>query len=145
MARGTLDAFRQFARERSLRRTGRTLRDNNVVQSQVGLAEAKLRSAKAYLVSTLERLWREAPPTRLTEEHEIDLRLAATWAINQAGEVVDTVYKAVGADAIFENRPFERRLRDMHAATQQGQGRLFHFEIVGQILLGLEPEDRMFR
>jgi alkylation response protein AidB-like acyl-CoA dehydrogenase len=81
----------------------------------------------------------------LSQAQEIELRLAATWAINQAAEVVDAVYKAAGADAIFENRPFERRVRDMHAATQQGQGRMFHFEIVGQILLGLAPEDRMFR
>jgi alkylation response protein AidB-like acyl-CoA dehydrogenase len=144
MARGTLDAFADFARGRALRRTQRTLRDNGVIQSQVGQSEARLRSARAYLLATLETLWDEVEG-RLNEAQEIELRLAATWAINQAAEVVDTVYKAAGADAIFENRPFERRVRDMHAATQQGQGRLFHFEIVGQILLGLAPEDRMFR
>jgi hypothetical protein len=36
-------------------------------------------------------------------------------------------------------------MRDIHAGTQQGQGRPVHFETVGQMLLGLPPEGRMFR
>jgi hypothetical protein len=36
-------------------------------------------------------------------------------------------------------------LRDIHAGTQQGQGRPIHFETVGQVLLGLPPQGRMFR
>ena len=60
-------------------------------------------------------------------------------------EVVAQVYSAAGATAIFNENPFERRLRDIHAGTQQGQGRPVHFETVGQILLGLPPEGRMFR
>ena len=47
--------------------------------------------------------------------------------------------------AIFENNPLERRMRDIHAGTQQGQGRQVHFETVGQIMMGLPPEGRMFR
>ena len=55
------------------------------------------------------------------------------------------VYHAAGASAIFKNNPLERRLRDIHAGTQQGQGRPVHFETVGQMLMGLPPEGRMFR
>ena len=72
-------------------------------------------------------------------------RLAATWAIHQARDVVATVYHAAGATAIFESNPLERRMRDIHAGTQQGQGRPIHFETVGQMLMGLPPEGRMFR
>ena len=63
----------------------------------------------------------------------------------QAREVVATVYHAAGAGAIFESNPLERRMRDIHAGTQQGQGRPIHFETVGQMLMGLPPEGRMFR
>ena len=73
------------------------------------------------------------------------LRLAATWAIQQSRDVVATIYGAAGSNAVFNENPFERRLRDIHAGTQQGQGRPVHFETVGQILLGLPPEGRMFR
>ncbi len=68
------------------------------------------------------------------------IRLAPTYAIHQAKEVVDAAYHAAGSTAIFTSRAFERRFRDLHAVTQQLQGRLAHFETVGQFLLGLEPD-----
>ena len=41
---------------------------------------------------------------------------------------------------VFQSNAFERRFLDMHAVTQQLQGRLAHFETVGQHILGLEPD-----
>jgi len=73
------------------------------------------------------------------------LRHAAINVRARSRDVVVTVYNAAGATAIFNENPFERRLRDIHAGTQQGQGRPIHFETVGQILMGLPPEGRMFR
>ena len=91
-------------------------------------------------------MWREAQKSgAIGAEHHPQLRLAATWAIHQARDVVATVYHAAGAAAIFEANPIERRMRDIHAGTQQGQGRAVHFETVGQMLMGLPPEGRMFR
>ena len=46
-----------------------------------------------------------------------------------------------GVDAIFPGSPFERRFRDMHTLSQQIQARDAHFEAVGQILLGVPPEE----
>jgi hypothetical protein len=43
--------------------------------------------------------------------------------------------------AVFEGNPFERRLRDDHTVARQGQGRILHYETVGQIMLGLAPEN----
>ena len=70
------------------------------------------------------------------------IRLASTWAIHQAREVVNTLYHAAGSVAIFEENPFERRLRDIHTVAQQAQGRQLHFETVGQILLGVATENQ---
>jgi hypothetical protein len=54
--------------------------------------------------------------------------------------VVDILYQAAGAAAIFNENPFERRFRDVHSVAQQLQGRQQHFETVGQYLLGLEAD-----
>ena len=70
------------------------------------------------------------------------IRLASTWAIHQAREVVNTLYHAAGSVAIFAEHPFERRLRDIHTVAQQAQGRQLHFETVGQILLGVATENQ---
>ncbi|HEY8871487.1 MAG TPA: acyl-CoA dehydrogenase family protein [Stellaceae bacterium] len=146
IARGAFDAFIEIARDKVPRGSRGTLRENNVIQSQIGQCEAKLKSARAYLRGVIGEMWDEARETgRISPEHHPQLRLAATWAIHQSRDVVATVYHAAGASAIFENNPLERRMRDIHAGTQQGQGRPIHFETVGQMLMGLPPEGRMFR
>jgi indole-3-acetate monooxygenase len=146
IARGALDAFVELARDKVPRGARNPLRHNNVIQSQVAQCEAKLRSSRAYVHATLREMWDEAERSGdFTSEQHARLRLAATWAIQQSREVVATIYGAAGATAIFNENPFERRFRDMHAGSQQGQGRPVHFETVGQILLGLPPEGRMFR
>ena len=71
------------------------------------------------------------------------LKLAGTYAVHQAKEVVDTVYHAAGATAIFESNPFERRFRDMHTVIQQVQGQFANFEMVGQVLLGLPSPSKL--
>jgi alkylation response protein AidB-like acyl-CoA dehydrogenase len=145
IARSALDAFVELARDKIPRGAKRTLRDNNVIQAQVSQSEARLGAARAFLLSSLDEIWRDVGGSgRLTTDHNTTIRLASTWAIHQAREVVDTAYHAAGATAIFESNPFERRFRDIHTVIQQYQGRQAHFEAVGQALLGLEPEGAMF-
>jgi alkylation response protein AidB-like acyl-CoA dehydrogenase len=146
ISRGALDAFIELARDKIPRGARRTLRENNVIQALVAQCEARIGSCRAFLFATLAEMWHEANRSgRLPPAQHAKIRLASTWAINQSREVVASVYNAAGAAAIFNENPFERRFRDMHAGSQQGQGRPLHFETVGQILLGLEPEGRMFR
>ncbi len=141
IARGALDAFIELARDKIPRGGKRTLRNNNVVQSQVAQAEAKLGAARAYLLNTLKTITDEIARTgELTLDQRMMIRLAATFAIHQARDVVDIAYHAAGATAIFTANPFERRFRDIHTVSQQLQGRQEHYETVGQYRLGLEPE-----
>jgi alkylation response protein AidB-like acyl-CoA dehydrogenase len=146
IARGALDAFVELARDKIPRGARGTLRENNVIQSQVAQCEARLRSSRAFIHETLAEMWDEAERSgEFRYEQHLRLRLSTTWAINQARDVIATVYGAAGSTAVFNENPFERRLRDIHAGTQQGQGRPIHFETVGQVLLGLPPQGRMFR
>lgn len=140
-ARGTLDAFVELARDKIPRGATRSLRDNNVVQSQVAQAEARLGAARAFLLRALAEITdKVAGAGHLTLDQRMTIRLASTFAIHQSMAVVDTVYHAAGATAIFAANPFERRFRDIHTVSQQLQGRQQHFETVGQYLLGLDPD-----
>jgi alkylation response protein AidB-like acyl-CoA dehydrogenase len=141
IARSTLDAFVELARDKVPFRGQRTLRENNVIQSQVAQAEARLRSARAFLYQSLEEITEEVARTgALTLDQRMTIRLASTFAIHQSMNIVDTAYHAAGSTAIFEENPFERRFRDIHTVSQQLQGRQEHFETVGQYLLGLEAD-----
>jgi len=103
IARGTLDSFVELARDKVPFRGKRSLRDNNVVQSQVAQAEARLRSARAFLLGSLEDITAEVERVgRITLDQRMTIRLASTFAIHQSLAVVDTAYHAAGSTAIFE-------------------------------------------
>lgn len=142
IARASLDAFIALAAKKTPALSQTSLRDNHVVQSKVALAEATLRSARAWLHQVLSDAWTEAQTQPLSLQTRMAVRLASTYAIQQSRQVVDTAYHEAGATAIFNSNPFERRFRDINAVTQQVQGRHTHFETVGQWMLGLEPHLR---
>jgi len=145
IARSTLDAFVELARDKVPFRSGGALRDNHLIQSQVAQAEARLAAARAFLLRSLEETTAEVARTgHITLDQRMVIRLASTFAIHQSLQVVDTAYHAAGSTAIFEANPFERRFRDIHTVSQQLQGRSEHFETVGQYLLGLEPGSTMW-
>jgi alkylation response protein AidB-like acyl-CoA dehydrogenase len=140
IARAMQSEFMTLASRKSPRGLGR-LADNAVVQAEVARAEARLGSARAYLIETLTAIYAhadEVAPIEVADRARV--RLATTNAIQSAAEVTDFAYKAAGVDAIFPGSPFERRFRDMHTLSQQIQARGAHFEQVGQILLGVPPE-----
>ena len=140
-ARGSLAAFIELARDKIPRGARVTMRNNNVIQRDVGLAEARLSSAYGYLLKSLEDIT-EAVRSRghITLDERMTIRLASTFCIHTALEVCDTLYQAAGATAIFNSNPFERPWRDVHSVSQQLQGRQVHFETVGAHMMGLEPD-----
>lgn len=145
IARSTLNAFLDIAREKVPRGGKRVLRDNNFIQFQVGQAEAGLRAARMFLTGTFEQAWRHATSGGdIGTEQNVGLRLATTWAIRESSAIVAAIYDAAGGTAVFASNPFERRFRDIHTVTQQVQGHRANFESVGQVLMGAAPERRMF-
>jgi alkylation response protein AidB-like acyl-CoA dehydrogenase len=142
LARGLIDAFLELPATKISRGAAKPLRENNVVQSQLAQSEAKWHSARAFLHNTLDEIYGYVVQHgEMTERHAAMLRLASTWAINQSREAVNTMFHCAGSVAVFEAQPFERRLRDIHTVSQQSQGRQLHYESVGQIMLGLPPEN----
>jgi indole-3-acetate monooxygenase len=145
IARGALDDLRALGMEKTPRGARASLRESPVFQTQLAELEGRWRAARAYLDAAFERVWRDSQgQAELTLDQRIDIRLAATTAINQATDVTAAAYRAAGATAIFDSGPFERRLRDSHAVSQQAQARVTHFETVGRHLLGLAPDTTLF-
>jgi indole-3-acetate monooxygenase len=135
LARATLDAATDLARGKTPQGL-KAMKDNNAVQGLIGKTEATLRAARAYLYTTAAEVWRDlSRGDRLTEQHRIALRIAATWTIHQSAAVVDTAYHMAGATAVFAANKFERRFRDMHAIAQQIQARDIHYEDAGKAIL----------
>jgi alkylation response protein AidB-like acyl-CoA dehydrogenase len=144
-ARSALDTFVALARTKTPRGLGRPLRESPVVQTELALTEARVGAARALLLTSLEEVWRSVVETgTLGLDQRVRIRMAATHAITEATAAVDFAYHTAGATAIFEANGFERRFRDAHTVAQQLQGRQTHFETVGRVLLGLEPDTTAF-
>jgi alkylation response protein AidB-like acyl-CoA dehydrogenase len=140
IARSMLNATIALAGEKKPRLAKLALQDNHAVQLRIGEAEARLRSARTYVKTTAERVWRAvASSSELKVAQRIDVRMATTFAIHEAKAVADAAWEVAGASAIFQSGSLERRMRDLQTLTQQLQGRRSHLQETGAYLLGLEP------
>jgi alkylation response protein AidB-like acyl-CoA dehydrogenase len=142
LARAALDQLIVLTGAKLPRAAPHLMKFDPTVQLQVGQAEAKLRSARAFLFETIGAIWSDVLTGAVTVDIDarMNLRLASTNAIHAATEVVESAYKMAGASAIFESAPFERRFRDMYSVSQQLQGRMGHMVTYGKHILGADPD-----
>lgn len=144
IARAMLNDLMELAGHKHPRGARSTMRESAVVHTRLAELEAQLASARAYQQQVLGEVWQSVEKAGAMEMPDrAKLRLATTYAINQATDVTEHVYRLAGATAIFDSRSFERRFRDAHAVSQQVQGRHTNFESVGRFMLGLDV-DTMF-
>ncbi len=144
LARASLDAFMALAeqqdRPRRPRRSCATTRSSSPRSPR---SPAACNAARAFLREMLEEIWEAVNKDGATLEQRARLRLAITGALDQSVRVVDFAYTAAATSAIFSGSPFERRFRDMHTVTAQGQAHMSNFESAGQALFGIEPSQRL--
>jgi alkylation response protein AidB-like acyl-CoA dehydrogenase len=142
MARTCLETFFELAGAKTPRAMAALLRDQAMVQAQVGQAEAAVRAGRAFLMETVNDLWSTvAAGGVLTLDQRATLRLASTHGIRLAAQVIDTVYNAAGVTAAYDGHLLQRHFQDIHVITQHLQGRLAHYELVGRHWLGLPVDE----
>lgn len=141
IARASLRTAIDLARTKNPLRVSSLLQDQATTQRLIGEGEAVWHSAQAFLDKSASAVWRNASENHAVSiEERIQLRLAATFAIRKAAEVVDISYNLCGSSAIFASNPVQRQFQDVRVITQHIQGRLTNYETAGQFYLGLEPE-----
>jgi alkylation response protein AidB-like acyl-CoA dehydrogenase len=143
LAQASLDAFVDLAKAKTPYGVSYVLRDNAVIQSQIGVSQSQLAAARVFLHHALAEMYDGARSGGVTIEQRIQLRMGSCNAAYTARQVVDIAYHAAGATAIFESNPFERRFRDVHTVSQQVQSHFAVFEAIGQYYLGLPLHPRL--
>ena len=145
VARSCLDVFGDMAGAKTPRFMPGLLREQAHTQFAVGQAEANVRSGRAFLVEALDELWDEVTSKGVASvDKRAVLRVAATHAIRLAAQAVDSLYNTAGATAIFEGNLMQRHFQDIHVITQHMQGRLQHYEMIGQYWLGMPVDETRF-
>jgi alkylation response protein AidB-like acyl-CoA dehydrogenase len=106
IARGAIDAYIDFTATQAQRGERRLLRDNLLIQDQVGRAEAALRAARSYVYQTIEESWHEVQRTRTNRPEQILLlRLAGTQAATMTAQAVDIIRSVAGTSSIYQTSP----------------------------------------
>ena len=141
IARGAIETLTEIAVEKTPQRTTQTLRQSHDAQVRVSQAESLVRSARLFLLDSLERLWKVLiAEGEATMEARAHVRLAASHAVSSAVQAVDLLYIAPGASALYASCPLERAFRDVHAITQHIGVHPRVLETTGRVLFGLEPD-----
>jgi alkylation response protein AidB-like acyl-CoA dehydrogenase len=141
-ARACLAEFTELATTKTPRAMDALLRDQAMVQHDVGRAEARLRSGRAFLFEAVREIWNAVVTTgEVTLDQRANLRLATTHGIRLAVEVVDLVYNMAGATAAYESSLIQRHFQDVHVMSQHLQARLAHYDLVGRHWLGLKIDE----
>ena len=141
IARSMLDDLVALAGTKTARGARTSMRESPVLHTRIAELEAQWGSAKMFQGQTLKEVWAEVETAgSISLDQRARIRLVTTYAINQATEVAEQVYRLAGSSALFENDAFERRFRDIHAVSQQVQARHTNYETVGRYLLGLDVD-----
>ncbi|MEM8548183.1 MAG: acyl-CoA dehydrogenase family protein, partial [Pseudomonadota bacterium] len=139
LAGATLREFTHLAGSKTPQGSSRPLALKSATQRRVALARATLDAARLLFYHAIEQAWAavsEGGEASLAQR--ADLRLANSYAVQQATEVVDSLYTLAGGSSVYLNSPLQRYFRDIHVATQHMMINETSLELVGRVALGVE-------
>ena len=138
IARGALDAFVELASKRVPRGMSAPLRERRFAQESIAEAETVLRSARAFVLESVEEMWQETCAGRMPSSKQRALvQLACSKAVAASARAVEIVHAAAGTSANMLSSPLERRMRDAHVVGQHIIVSPALIEPASRVLLGL--------
>jgi len=138
IARGALDAFVELASQRVPRGMSAPLRERRFAQESIAEAETVLRSARAFVLESVEEMWQETCAGRMPSAKQRALvQLACSKAVAASARAVEIVHAAAGTSANLLSSPLERRMRDAHVVGQHIIVSPALIEPASRVLLGL--------
>ena len=143
-ARGALEAVMRLARQkrRSFAPEPSSIEARATFQRFVGLADLRLRAARAVVLEIYDEAWEiasagEVPPPRL----QAAIRSACAYATEVAVEVTSEAFRFGGGEAAYDPQPLQRYLRDVNVGAQHLMMSAVAYENHGQFLMGLPGAD----
>jgi alkylation response protein AidB-like acyl-CoA dehydrogenase len=116
------------------------MQESEVFQSELGRAGADVRAVRAFQQTQAASHWRHAQAGTLRDEALLaEGTQAAIWVATTSARAVGALYTLGGGSSVYESSPLQRRLRDMHTATQHAVVHQRHYVNVGrQLLMGAD-------
>ncbi len=136
---GALESVIEFAKSkrRSFAPSPSALESRPVFQRAVGLADLKLRAARAVVLEVYAEAWEfaskgEVPPPRV----QAAIRSATAYATEVACDVTMECFRFGGGEAAFDGHRLQRYLRDVNVGAQHLMVSSIAYEHHGRFALG---------
>lgn len=140
MARAALNIVAEMAGGAKTNTGAPRLADRAYYRIELGKAEAKWRSARAFFYEQSERVWElVVVGTPIPAEQANLLRLSATFAAQTSADVTMQAYRLGGIAAIYSEHPLQRLVRDSMVVTQHAFLGEATYDGAGAILAGIDP------
>jgi indole-3-acetate monooxygenase len=139
IARHAIDIMTEIAETKISTRARQTLDKDVTVQSNLGRAEALVRSGRSFLHEVVDEAWQTVTAGRaVSVRGRAMLWLASTHAAHSAVQATELIFAAGGSAALYEPSGLGRCLRDVHAVGQHITLAAGNYGTVGQALLGAD-------
>jgi len=140
IAHGALDDIATIATtKRPALDPSKLLAADTVFQHTLRAQAMRLQAARALLSYHSELIWTAASTGHeLSAADILAARSMAAYVTNLCVRVVDTAYTAAGSTSLYDTSSLQRRLRDIHVATQHVAATSETYRTLGALLAG-EP------
>jgi alkylation response protein AidB-like acyl-CoA dehydrogenase len=119
VARRALDEFELLAPTKRRGSSPTGIAEDGYAQYEIGRREAALRSARAFVIDTIGRVWNTTSAGDTPSDAQIaELYVSTQNAMHAAIEAVDTCFVLSGAGVVYDSDPLQRCFRDLHTARQ---------------------------
>jgi indole-3-acetate monooxygenase len=134
VAEGALDDLLALANSgRQQLRAAVPMRDSEIFQYEVGRVSADLRAARAALTVQVASHWNHALAGTLRDEVLLtEGTQTGVWIATMCARVADVCFTLAGGSAVFDSSPLQRRMRDLHTATQHAVIHQRHYVAAGK-------------
>jgi alkylation response protein AidB-like acyl-CoA dehydrogenase len=140
IAQHAVDAFIELAATKVPLGARSPLRDRVTAQDQLGRAAGLLQAGRSCFYEGMREAFeadRDAVP--LSIEHRVRQRLASMMGAQLAADAVNIIFDAAGMTGAALSSDIERCWRDVNVVRQHITLASTRYEVVGRVMLGLEP------
>jgi alkylation response protein AidB-like acyl-CoA dehydrogenase len=113
------------------------MRNSAIFQYLFAKADADVRAARAFLQTRANTVSVLAQRSALSDrEHSAESSQAGVWVTTICAQAVEAFYSLAGGISLYDSSPLQRRMRDIHAASQHFQVQPRNYETIGRMLIG---------
>ena len=141
IANRAVKEFVELAGAKTPTGASRSLANRPSVQKDLAQAQTALAAATALTRERIEAAYAQAAAgQRMSTKTKAGLRQAAANNAWSAASCVDTLYHAAGGSSIYKRSLLQKCFRDVHVTTQHIMVGQPIYEVVGKVMLGLDPK-----